>query len=127
MNKEKKPKHHRICMKCHVQSTGKSVKECEESFPRCGLTGGVPNAACNTTMYQDGQKIFEIIKVVDLEKLRTGLETQKAIATGKAAASKAASDKRDSDAKAAAKIEEAKTTKQPPKDNVKNNSKAPKN
>lgn len=76
MNKEKTPKHHRICMKCRVQSTGKSVKECEESFPRCGLNGGVPNDACKTTILQDGQKIFELIKVVDLAKLQEEFNSQ---------------------------------------------------
>lgn len=70
MTKEEKPKHHRICMKCRVESTGKSAKECEKSFPRCGLNGGVPNDACKTTIFQDGTKVFELIKVVDLTKIK---------------------------------------------------------
>ena len=74
MSKEQTPKHHRICMKCRVQSMGKSVKECEESFPKCGLNGGVPNNACKTTILQDGNKVFEIIPIAELTKLKEDLK-----------------------------------------------------
>lgn len=74
MNKDQPPKHHRICIKCHAQSTGKSVKECEESFPRCGLNGGVPTDACKTTILQDRKNVFKLISAVDLEKLHKDLE-----------------------------------------------------
>jgi len=77
MNKEKKPwKNHRICMKCRVQSTGNSVKECVETFPRCGLNGGIPNDACKTTIYQDGDKVFELIPTAELAKIQKALETK---------------------------------------------------
>lgn len=76
MNKEKPPKHHRICTNCMVQSTGNTVKECEEAFPRCGLNGGVPNDACKTTISQDGINVFELITVDDLNKLRKTAESK---------------------------------------------------
>ena len=62
MNKDTKPKHHLICMNCRVQSTGNSVKECEKKFGNCGTTGGVPDDACKTTIYQDGVKVFTLVK-----------------------------------------------------------------
>lgn len=116
MNKEKPPKHHRLCFKCKAQSTGKSVKECEESFPRCGLNGGKPNDACKTTMYQDGEKIFEIIKVVDLTKLEeknTSLQDE--------------IKKLKSPAKKNTPPVVPKPTENTPKDADKKNSKSPKN
>ncbi len=75
MTKEpKKPKHHRLCIRCKVQTTGKSIKECEETFPQCGLTGGNPNDACKTTILQDGKFVFELIKKIDLTKLKDYLD-----------------------------------------------------
>ena len=114
MNKEKTPKHHRICMKCRVQSTGDTIKECEETFGRCGLDGGVPNDACKTRILQDGQKIFEIISVVELAKLRKNKESSITVEFTTASTSNDNSTK-------------SVDTKKSPKDSKKTNSKKSKN
>lgn len=106
-------------MNCRVQSTGKSVKECEESFPRCGLNGGVPIDACKTTIFQDGAKVFEIIQAVDwtkLEEKNNSLQEE---------IKKLKSPKKAATPKDAPKVES--TTKTTPKDSSVKNSKNPKN
>lgn len=68
---EKKPaKHHQICTKCGVQSTGKSIKECIEKFPSCGTPGiGPITNSCKLSILQDGKPIVKLLEITEYEKL----------------------------------------------------------
>jgi len=81
MSDKKKFKHHLICMKCRMQSTGKTVKECEKTFGNCGISGGPLNDACKTTLYLDGKPVYKLVLTDEFEKLLAKVEKQKAKTT----------------------------------------------
>lgn len=104
--KKKSWKNQLICMECSAESLGKSVKECEKTFPDCGKGLGPIKDSCRVRMYQDGKPIVKVLEMAEYEKLlrvSTKVEEAKAKALSKAQASIA-------EAKDKALIAEAKTT-----------------
>jgi len=58
-----------ICMDCGAESLGKSVKECNKTFPGCRKDGGPIKDSCRTTILQDGKPIVKVLQMAEYEKL----------------------------------------------------------